>query len=84
MVKNYTPTNQKNIVLQKKNKNASKKKDFPRILVAQLRKRIKQGIKKQGIPKTIKINKVKKGHLKLQNYQFIQIFLNIKPSRLGY
>ena len=46
MVKNYTPTNSSNKALQKKKKNASKKKDFPRILVAQLRKRIKQGIKK--------------------------------------
>ncbi len=41
-------------------KNTSQKKDIPRILVTELRKRIKQGIKQPpyNIPETIQIDEV--------------------------
>lgn len=38
--------------------NQSNKKDVKRSLITELRGRIKFGIKGQGIPKTIKINKI--------------------------
>lgn len=65
MAKKIISKKKDNDATKQKKKNMSKLKDIPRILVGELRKRVKKGIKNIGIRKTLKIDKVKNGQFKL-------------------